>query len=111
LDTVTTRRRPLRPNACDFRSVSVGGASAHLINRHEMRHLGSTVGIGGRHIGLDHSHDPGHAADLEVLADLERSRDVTPICLAAVSSGDDDAAAAVEVFRGCLQKERGHARA
>ena len=29
----------------------------------------------------------------------------------AVSSGDDDAAAAEEVFRGRLQEERGHARA
>jgi hypothetical protein len=36
---------------------------------------------------------------------------VIPICLTAVSSGDDDAAAAVEVFRGRLQEERGHARA
>src|SRR4026208_201398 len=34
-----------------------------------------------------------------------------PICLTAVSPGDDDAAAAVEVFRGRLQEERGHARA
>jgi hypothetical protein len=41
----------------------------------------------------------------------EGSRDVIPICLTAVSSGDDDAAAAVEVFRGRLQEERGHARA
>jgi hypothetical protein len=39
------------------------------------------------------------------------SKDVIPICLTAVSSGDDDAAAAVEVFRGRLQEERGHARA
>jgi hypothetical protein len=41
----------------------------------------------------------------------EGSKDVIPICLTAVSSGDDDAAAAVEVFRGRLQEERGHARA
>ena len=41
----------------------------------------------------------------------QRAKDVIPICLTAVSSGDDDAAAAVEVFRGRLQEERGHARA
>jgi hypothetical protein len=41
----------------------------------------------------------------------EGSKDVIPICLTAVSSGDDDAAAAGEVFRGRLQEERGHARA
>jgi len=41
----------------------------------------------------------------------EGSKDVIPVCLTAVSSGDDDAAAAVKVFRGRLQEERGHARA
>ena len=41
----------------------------------------------------------------------QRAKDVIPICLTAVSSGDDDAAAAVEVVRGRLQEERGHARA
>ena len=41
----------------------------------------------------------------------EGYKDVIPICLTAVSSGDDDAAAAGEVFRGRLQEERGHARA
>jgi hypothetical protein len=41
----------------------------------------------------------------------EGSKDVIPICLTAVSSGNDDAAAAVEVFRGRLQEEGGHARA
>jgi hypothetical protein len=41
----------------------------------------------------------------------EDSKDMIPICLGAVSSGDEDAAAAVEVFRGHLQEERGHARA
>jgi hypothetical protein len=41
----------------------------------------------------------------------EGSKDVIPICLTAVSSGDDDAAAAVEVFGGRLQEERGHAGA
>jgi hypothetical protein len=41
----------------------------------------------------------------------EGSKDVIPICLTAVSSGDDDAAAAGEVFRCRLQEERGHARA
>jgi hypothetical protein len=83
-------------------ALTVAGEAGHALEpsrQHRHRHLTSS---------REHLHGK---EGVDGSSPSEGSKDVIPICLTAVSSGDDDAAAAAEVFRSRLQEEGGHARA
>jgi hypothetical protein len=88
-------------------AVATAGNQLQIRSALEPHEQAKTVAV-----GCDQSREAAHGKEgVDGSSPSEGSKDVIPICLTAVSSGDDDAAAAGEVFRGRLQEERGHARA